>query len=201
MSIFGDKGFWADFMKRVKTNTAYRGKVRNVLLSREAANINFTAFGVTIRGTIFADIAGDLNGDKATRSVVVNKDYNDGGAAYYRETNTMEVGLDAVNSRIWKGYIIHEAVHAWIDKSRLRPLMVDNEALAYIAQAIYYRRVGVSRSRFSTPSYLSARNIGNYYINGQTPPGSLFTKLKTDILSSPTYSHLTLTTVDEANNG
>ncbi len=171
------------------------------MLSREAANINFTAFGVTIRGTVFADIAGDLHGDKATRSVVVNKDYNDGGAAYYRETNTLEVGLDAVNSRLWKGYIIHEAVHAWIDKSKLRPLMVDNEALAYIAQAIYYRRVGVSRSRFSTPSYLSARNIGNYYINGQIPPDGLFTKLKTDILSSPTYSHLTLTTRDEANDG
>jgi hypothetical protein len=201
MSIFGDKAFWADFMKRAKTNSAYRGKVRSVLLSREAANINFTAFGVTIRGTIFADIAGDMVADKATRHVVVNKDYNDGGAAYFRDTNTMEVGLDAVNSRIWKGYVVHEAVHAWIDKSRLRPLMVDNEALAYIAQAIFYRRVGVRSSRFSTASYLSARSVGNFYINGQTPPDNLLTKLKTDILSSPTYGHLTTATVDEANDG
>src|SRR5215213_7473223 len=193
--------FISDFLKRAKTNVAYRGKVRDVLLSREAANINFTALGIIIRGTIFADIAGDLADDKATRHVRVNNDYNDGGAAYYRETNTMEVGLDAVNSRMWKGYVVHEAVHAWIDKAKLKPMMVDNEAVAYIAQAIYYRRVGVSRSRFSTPSYLSARNVGNYFINGQTPPAVLFTKLKTDILASPTYSHLTLTTVDNANDG
>jgi hypothetical protein len=193
--------FISDFLKRVKTNVTYRGKVRDVLLSREAANINFTALGITIRGTIFADIAGDLSDDKATRHVRVNKDYNDGGAAYYRDTNTMEVGLDAVNSRIWKGYVVHEAVHAWIDKARLKPMMVDNEAVAYIAQAIFYRRVGVSRNRFSTPHYLSARNVGNYFINGQAPPAALFTKLKTDILSSPTYGHLTPTTVDDRNDG
>jgi hypothetical protein len=201
MSIFGDKTFWAGFMKRVRNNAKYREKVRSVLLSREAANINFTALGITIRGTIFADIAGDMIADKATRHVRVNNDYDDGGAAYYRETNTMEVGLDAVNSRIWKGYVVHEAVHAWIDKAKLKPMMVDNEAVAYIAQAIFYRRVGVGRQRFSTPHYLSARNVGNYFINGQKPPDALFTKLKADILSSRTYSHLTLTTVDEANDG
>jgi hypothetical protein len=193
--------FISEFLKRANTNTAYRGKVRNVLLSREAANINFTALGITIRGTIFAEIAKDFGGESPARKVNVNKDYNDGGAAYWRDTNTMEVGLDAVNSRIWRGYVVHEAVHAWIDRNRLRPMMVDNEAVAYIAQAIYYRRVGVARRRFSTPSYLSARDVGNYFINGQTPPVALIAKLKTDILSSDTYRHLTPTTVDNANDG
>lgn len=193
--------FISSFLKRAQTNTAYRGKVRTVLLSREAANINFTALGITIRGTIFAGLAEEFNGDTPARKVRVNHDYDDGGAAYYRETNTMEVGLDAVNSRIWKGYVVHEAVHAWIDKARLKPMMVDNEAVAYIAQAIYYRRVGVARSRFSTPHYLSARDIGNQIISGQTPPAALYTKLKTDILSSKTYQHLTLTTVDNGNDG
>ena len=193
--------FISEFLKRAAANTAYRGRVRTVLLSREAANINFTAFGITIRGTIFADLAEDFNGENPTRKVIVNKEYDDGGAAYYRAKNTMEVGHDAVNSRIWKGEVIHEAVHAWIDKSKLRPLMVDNEAVAYIAQAIYYRRVGVARYRFTTPQFISARDVGNYFINGQKPPEALFTKLKTEILSRPAYSHLTMTTVDESNDG
>jgi hypothetical protein len=202
MSIFGDKSFWANFWKRVKTNTVYRGKVREVLMSREASNINFNLLGIRISGTIFPDIANDIAGDKPTRSVVVRDSFDDGAAAIYDpKTNTMEVGTDPVNSRIWKGYVIHEAVHAWIDKSKLRPLFVDNEAVAYIAQAIYYRRVGVGRSRFTTPAYLSARDIGNLIIRGQTPTDKLITKLKSDILASPTYSHLTPTTIHEANDG
>jgi hypothetical protein len=193
--------FISAFLDRMKTNTAYRGKVRTVLLSREAANINFTALGITIRGTVFAEIGEEFGSESRVRHVVVNGQYDEGGAAYWQGTNTMEIGHDAVNSRIWKGYVVHEAVHAWIDKAKLKPMMVDNEAVSYIAQAIYYRRVGVARSRFSTPSYLSARDIGNYIINGQKPPDALLTKLKTDILSSDTYKHLTLTTVDNANDG
>ena len=194
--------FISDFIKRVRTNLTYRGKVRDVLMSREAANINFTVLGINIRGTIFPDIANDISGDKPTRWVVVRQGFDNGAAAIYDpKTNTMEVGTDAINSRIWKGYVIHEAVHAWIDKSKLKPLFVDNEAVAYIAQAIYYRRVGVARSRFTTPAYLAARDVGNLIINGKNPPDALITRLKTAILSSPTYSHLTPTTVHEANDG
>ena len=196
MSIFSD--FW----KAVKTNITYQGKVRNVLLSREAANINFTAFGINIRGTIFPDIAEDFTGEKKSRTLVVKDKFEEGVAAlYYKATNTMEVGLDAVNSRMWKGYVIHEAVHAWIDKSKLRPLRVENEAIAYIAQAVYYRRVGMGRSRFSSDIYLTARDIGNAIIRGQNPPDSLLTKLKTVILANPTYGHLTATMVDTGNDG
>jgi hypothetical protein len=192
----------SEFWKRLKTNLAYRAKVRDVLMSREAANINFTALGIKISGTIFPDIANDITGDKPTRSVVVRESFEGGAAALYDPaTNTMEVGLDAVNSRIWKGIVIHEAVHAWIDKSKLRPLFVDNEAVAYIAQAIYYRRVGVGRSRFTTPSYLAARDVGNFIINGKAPPDAALVKLKNAILASPTYSHITPTTIHDANDG
>ena len=194
--------FLSDFWKAVKTNITYQGKVRTVLMSREASNINFTAFGINIRGTIFPDIAEDFTGEKKTRTLVVKEKFEEGVAAlYYKATNTMEVGLDAVNSRMWKGYVIHEAVHAWIDKSKLRPLRVENEAIAYIAQAVYYRRVGMSRSRFSSDIYLTARDIGNTIIRGQTPPDSLLTKLKNVILASPTYGHLTATMVDTGNDG
>lgn len=196
MSIFSE--FW----KYVKTNIAYRGKVRAVLMSREAANINFTAFGINIRGTIFPDVANDFTGDKPTRTLIVNEKFEEGVAAlYYKATNTMEVGLDAVNSRMWKGYVIHEAVHAWIDKSKLRPLRVENEAIAYIAQAVYYRRVGMSRSRFSSDIYLTARDIGNAIISGKTPAADLLNKLKNAILTNPTYGHLTATMVDTGNDG
>jgi hypothetical protein len=199
MSIFSEL---SEIWKRVKTNVTYRGKVRTVLMSREAANINFTAYGINIRGSIFPDIASDFTGDKPTRTLVVKEKFEPGVAAlYYKDLNKMEVGLDAVNSRMWKGYVIHEAVHAWIDKSKLRPLRVENEATAYIAQAVYYRRVGMSRQRFSSDLYLTARDIANVIIHGQTPPVSLLNKLKTVILADPTYGHLTATMVDDRNDG
>ena len=194
--------FISDFIKRVRTKLTYRGKVRDVLMSREAANINFTVLGINIRGTIFPDIANDISGDKPTRWVVVRQGFDNGAAAVYDpKTNTMEIGTDAINSRIWKGYVIHEAVHAWIDKSKLKPLFVDNEAVAYIAQAIYYRRVGLSRSRIDHPVYLAARDIGNLLMKGRTPSDQSLQNLRTQILARPAYSHLTATTVDNANDG
>jgi hypothetical protein len=194
--------FFSEFWKQVKNNVTYRGKVREVLMSREASNINFTAFGIKISGIIFPTIANDITGDKPTRYVTVTKDvYEGAGAVYDRSTNTMEVGFDEVNSRIWKGYVVHEAVHAWIDRSKLRPLMVDNEAVSYIAQAIYYRRVGLSRSRLTNPVYLAARDIGNLLMKGLIPSDESLQKLRSSILARPAYSHLTATITDTANDG
>jgi hypothetical protein len=194
--------FLSEFWEAIKTNAAYRGKVREVLMSREAANINFTALTIQIRGTIFPTIANDILGNNPTRYLVVQKSFANGTAAVYdTSTNVMEVGLNATNSRIWKGFVVHEAVHAWIDRNKLTPLEVDNEAVAYIAQAIYYRRVGVSRARFSNPIYLAARDVGNSIINGQTPSNQALTKLKTRILADPAYSHITATSVDTVNDG
>jgi hypothetical protein len=202
MSIFGDKSFFADFWKRVKANAVYRGKVREVLMSREAANINFNAFGINIRGTIFPDVAADISGDKPTRYVMVGEDLGAGVAASYNtQTNVLKVKPDPVNSRYWKGLVIHEAVHAWIDRSKLRPLVVDNEAVAYIAQAVYYRRVGMGRSRFTSDIYLAARDVANVIINGQGPSEKLLSKLKTAILTNSVYSHISATLVDTVNDG
>jgi len=194
--------FLSEFWEAIKTNAVYRGKVREVLMSREASNINFTAFTLQIRGTIFPAIANDILGNNPTRYLVVQKNFADGeAAAYTTSTNVMEIGLNSANSRIWKGFVIHETVHAWIDKSKLSPLEVDNEAVAYIAQGIYYRRVGVSRSRFSNPIYLAAWDLGNSFINGQPPSNQALTNLKNLILANPAYSHITATSVDTVNDG
>jgi hypothetical protein len=194
--------FSKEFWQQVKNNNTYRGKVREVLMSREAANINFTAYGIQISGTIFPTVANDFTGEKPTRYVVVKKEvYGGAGAVYDRSTNTMEVEFDEINSRIWKGYVVHEAVHAWIDRNKLKPLMVDNEAVSYIAQAIYYRRVGLSRSRLDNPVYLAARDIGNLLIKGGTPSDTSLQNLRSQILARPAYSHLTAATVDTSNDG
>jgi hypothetical protein len=180
----------------LKTNTTYRGKVREVLMSREASKINFTALGVTISGTIFPIIADDITGDKPTRAVVVQSSFQNGVAAqYHTDTNVMDVGLDPANSRFWKGSVIHEAVHAWIDRSKLTPTAVDNEAVAYIAESIYYRRVGMARSRIGNPIHLSARDIANTILSGGTPSNQSLQTLKSNIMANTNYSSLTATTV------
>ncbi|MBC7797378.1 MAG: hypothetical protein H7Z37_10935, partial [Pyrinomonadaceae bacterium] len=118
-----------------------------------------------------------------------------GGAAalYHTTTNTFEVGTDPVGSRIWSGLVVHEAVHAWIDRNRLTPTAVDNESVAYIAQAIYYRRVGLARERTPNPIYLAARDIANSILQGNSVSAAGLTSLRNLILASPTYSHLTAT--------
>ncbi len=175
-------------------------RVIDVLNSREAANINFTALGLTISGTIFPQIAQDMGGISPTRFVTVSQAFSGGAAAlYHTDTNTMEVGTDPSSSRVWKGLVIHEAVHAWIDKSSLQPTAIDNEAVSYIAQAIYYRRVGLSRTRTPNPIYLAARDVGNVVLQGGTPSATLLQNLKTLISNSSTYSHLTATSVYTAN--
>lgn len=169
-------------------------RVRQVLMSREASNINFTALTVSISGTIFPIIANDMSGLSPTRFVTVSSAFSGGAAAlYHPTTNTMEVGEDPARSRVWAGLVVHEAVHAWIDRSRLTPTGVDNEAVAYIAQAIYYRRVGLSRARTPNPIYLAARDIGNTFIRGGTPGDTALQNLKSLIQASSTYSHLTAT--------
>lgn len=174
-------------------------KVREVLLSREASKVNFTAYSITISGTIFPIIANDMSGVSPTRFVSVSSTFSNGAAAlYHPDTNTIEVGEDPSNSRIWKGLVLHEAVHAWIDRSRLTPPAVNNEAVAYIAQAIYYRRVGLSRTRTPNPIYLAARDIGNSILANTTPSAAALTNLTTLILASATYSHLTATSTYSA---
>ncbi len=171
-------------------------KVIDVLNSREASRINFTALGIAISGTIFPQVAQDMSGLSPSRFVTTSPAFTNGAAAlYHPDTNTMEVGPDPVGSRVWKGLVVHEAVHAWIDKSSLQPTAVHNEAVAYIAQAIFYRRVGLSRSRTPNPIYLAARDIGNVILQGGTPAAAALQSLTTEIMASSTYSHLNATSV------
>lgn len=170
-------------------------KVIQVLNSREAERINFTAASISITGgTVFKAIANDLGGLSPSRFITVSSSFSGGAAAlYHPTTNTFEVAEDRVGSRVWAGLVIHEAVHAWIDRNSLTPTAVDNEAVSYIAQAIYYRRTGLARSRTPNPIYLAARDIANSILQGSGVSAAPLQTLRDLILGSPTYSHLNST--------
>jgi hypothetical protein len=184
----------SEFWKRLKTNFALRQKAIAVMQSREAKNINFTVFGFALKGTDFGVIASEIDAASPNRFVVHQPNLGTGvGAQYDNTTNTLEMGLDPSNSRTWKGAVIHESVHAIADKRKSTLPDVQEEAIAYIAEAIYFRRVGLSRSRINAPIHLAARDLGNLILQGKTPTITQLNKLTSLILADPVYSGIGLT--------
>ena len=168
----------------------YKSKVIQILQSPQAMIINFTALGVTIHGSIFPTIAFDLQND--FRGVAVSSSFDNGAAAlYHPQTNLIDLGIDD-NSIDWKGYVVHESVHAWIDRSRLSITSLNNEATAYIAHLLYLRQFG---KVFIGGIYGAAYKIANDIANGKTPSGNDLAILKMRIINNPTYSHLDVGTM------
>lgn len=166
----------------------YKKKVMRVLFSREVYNINFKAYGVTIHGGIFPKIAYDIANEK--RFVKINSSFDPGGAAarYYPDQNMLDIPDDD-NSVHWKGYVIHEAVHAWVDRSKLNILAVHDEGLAYIAHTLYLRQHNLVA--FESGHYQTAAKIATDISQGKTPDIKDLSLLAIRIINRPVYFHLT----------
>lgn len=65
-------------------------------------------------------------------------------AAYTPHSNTMSVGqMDRPPSDVWRAGIVHESVHALVDLRKTRTTELNDETVAYIAEAIYIRAGGI----------------------------------------------------------
>ncbi len=158
---------------------------KQILMSNEAAQINFVLYSIPFCGIYFSEIASGLEVD-----FFVTEDKTllarGVGGEYLCGTNVFQIP-PRTNSREWNATIIHEAVHAWFDKSKISIPAYQEESIAYIAEAIYKRKTGFSRNRIKSPIHLKAWSVANSILRKQMPDNLELELLKIDILCSRTY--------------
>lgn len=151
-----------------------KAKAIQILNSKEASEINFTMFGVTISGTIFPIIARDLQEEHPTflaRKVEIGVMAKGVAAVYSSTDNTLYFSrTDYLDGRLFATSVIHEAVHAWVDRILAGYLTVwENEALAYVSHHIYARKVHLGLRRFISTNHRPAWVIADQILRGLPP--------------------------------
>lgn len=72
-----------------------------------------------------------------------------------------------------------------------------NEVIAYVAEHIYCRRVGLSLDRFNHPVHKLARQIANVIVDGKPQLVELINKLRQRISLTPHYRKIKLAWDDD----
>ncbi len=135
---------------------ALRARMATLLIGPACARIAFSLPGLTIRPGGYTVIGMSLGvahphasrgAARRPMSVRVNTHLpHNVGAEYDSRTNTIIVPHAGYGANAGEcAAIVHEATHAVFDYYRLRARAVVEEAAAYIADAIYARRVGLPR--------------------------------------------------------
>lgn len=109
----------------------------------QLTRIDFKYEHLEISGKQFKALA------KAVRDGRVTVKFGDTGsmgAAYTPRKNLMSLkGDNLMNTRAGRAAVVHEGVHAIVDMSKAKGLMVvDDEAVAYIADTIYMANAGMN---------------------------------------------------------
>lgn len=158
--------------------------ILDVLSSPEVLSINFSAYGTSIKGSDFYETFVEMV--FGTRNVTVSPEFSNGAAAtYHPDTNVIKVGLKSGIQFLWESYVVHEVVHAIIDRKKLQIPALENEALAYIAQMIYLQKL--NRVQFSDAIYMTAARLAGLIANGSSPSTVDLEVFKAKILINPAY--------------
>ena len=124
-------------------------EIAALLNDRSVQSIEFTAESVRVDGTAYQRVAAAvLYGIIEVNAGVPMSDDEDG--AYYDPINMLDLKVSAIATPYDKQVVVHEATHAALDGMRLtksRGLhMTENEAISYIAEAVYVRNTGGERA-------------------------------------------------------
>jgi hypothetical protein len=129
-----------------------------VLRDHHALRIRFsfemvTGGTMTVNNSTFARVAHAI--EQGTIIVVVDPrrtpddaEYDDQPLAGTTGSGVFKVSPRGHGSRIWKGVVVHESVHASLDLVRSSFSWVDNEAAAFMASAMYWVSCGLPATRF-----------------------------------------------------
>ncbi|QYO66850.1 hypothetical protein [Leptolyngbya sp. 7M] len=173
-----------------------RQRVISILRSPEAMRIRFSfdSGGTThtIRRRTFEQVARAVENRRIR--VIVSTTFGAGvGALYHPDSNTIET--PPVIGRANQGLLLHEAVHAAFDLQRTAIPAVDDEAAAYVADALYFRMTGLARLRWNAQLHAFAGNIADSILRDYqagrvsipTADPLLWGILRAFIISNPTY--------------
>jgi hypothetical protein len=115
------------------------------------------------------------------------------GALYHPDTNTIET--PPVIGRVNEGLLLHECVHASFDLARTDLLAVDDEAAAYVTDALFFRMTGLTRPRWSNQPHawagILADGLLRDYQSGNSPVPSVddvtWILMRGFIMTNPVY--------------
>ncbi len=153
---------WAEWAKM-----SNRVRVLHVLRGPEASRIRFTfpAVGgpITVNHMTFDRVAraiedGDIH-------ISVTKTFPPGVYAQY-DSSTNTILTPPVIGRVDAGMVLHECTHAAFDLARTAVSALDDEAAAYVVDALYFRMTGLPRPRWAGPAGSVAGGLLHHYALG-----------------------------------
>lgn len=173
-----------------------RDRVLELLRGREAQRIRFrfpngsTPF--TISAHSFARVARAIERGRVRVRVVTT--FGAGVAAEYH-TDTNEIHTPPVLGRTDAGLVLHECTHAFFDLARVSITALDDEAAAYVVDALYFRMTGLARPRWNAVLHAAAGTVADgllrHYAAGDTPlptvDNTAWGNLRTAIRAHPVY--------------
>jgi hypothetical protein len=134
-----------------------KADIIQILHGHEAARMRFTfpsgSSSITISQHAFQRVARAIHHDHIRVNVVTTLPV--GVAAQY---DTVDDRLDtkATIGRADQGLMLHECTHAFFDITRSPVNALDDEAAAYVVDALYYRMTGLTRPRWSATPHSNA---------------------------------------------
>lgn len=119
------------------------------------------------------------------------------GAATVTATDGSTINIQAnslfvppIHGRVQEGYLMHEGVHASLDLTASSAIRaVDDEAAAYITDALYYRMTGRDRARYNREAWEHARTVASSILRSGNADSAAITSLQSSILAHRLYSH------------
>lgn len=181
--------------------------LRNSVVARVSFTVTVNNGTITVNGTTFERVAKGIEDGRLSLTILPADEmpWNGSGAVYFSTAGTANNptyvtkygAAISANSlfcrdtfgRVEEGMIIHESVHASLDlTSSTGILTVHEEATAMIAEILYCRRMGLSRSRITEQIRVAALPVVNSIINNGTPDATLYQNLVTTITAHPLYS-------------
>jgi hypothetical protein len=175
-----------------------RARILDILAGHEASRIRFS-FPVAGTGTfiavshhVFDRVARAIRHDHITVNVT-NAMPPNVGAQYRTDADTIDVR--AVTGRPDEGLVLHECTHAYFDIT-FDPLgALDDEAAAYVVDALYFRMTGLARPHWNNAPHPAAGVVADAilreYQRGKIAvppvPAVPWASLRTAIMSNASY--------------
>src|SRR5512141_3165988 len=169
-----------------------------ILRDRDTARIRFTYTSGQLTTTINADTFHRVAAGLASGHFHVVEGGRTGNMIAYSAwadsstgdaANTFYLGDNQRSSRDFNALVVHEAVHAFFDLTRLSIPWADNEAIAYIAQGFYLRNSGYPDSRIELGQpYRTGYLIAGTIANG-VDASSMMADLRQNLLNDTRYTH------------
>jgi hypothetical protein len=133
--------------------------LRGPVVSRIRFTFPFTAGTVTIAPASFHRVASALETGKVSLQVTNTFPPGVGGQYTSGTPNTLRVA--PLIGRTEEGLLLHECTHAVFDLTKTQVTDNEDEAAAYVVDALYFRMTGLQRPRWNAEPHATAGQVAD----------------------------------------